>query len=426
MAGEKKHDGVTAPGRDEDDAPLEEDAIRQLVERARAGDAKAMRSLANRYQAGNGVPRDLDLMREWWERAAQAGSTTAMWDLGYYYVIGMYLDQDIERGLAWFRLAVGNGNADAAFQLGLFYGTGMFVEKNYDEARHWFLEALRLGREDAREEVDECDRLLEEGAHEASSKGPRGGNIVIEHLSRSFGKKRVLDDISLTIKGGELVAIVGSSGGGKSTLGSIILGTLRPSTGTITFAGRLGFVPQQNLVHENLTVSQQLDFYAHAVKRLGRPKVRERKAWVLHELGLDEVADTLIRRCSGGEKRRVSVACELLASPDGLLLDEPTSGLDPGDSGNLISVLHGLVHNNRMTALVINHDYENILLFDKIVFLAHGKVCFYGTPEKLFEYFDTTSTREIYTLMDKDPYPFIRRFEEWRVAHADDVGGIRS
>lgn len=418
------HDALSAPGRDEDDTELEEGEIAQLKARAAAGDRAAMRSLGNRYQAGNGVPQSYDLMREWWERAAQAGNTTAMWDLGYYYLIGKYLDQDVDRGLAWFNLAIENGNADAAFQLALYYGTGMFVEQDYDLARKLFARALELGREDAREEMAECERALAEGSEQDDAGSVRGGNIVLDHVSRSFGRKVVLDDISLTIKGGELVAIVGSSGGGKSTLGSIILGTLKPTHGRVVFGGRLGFVPQRNLVHENLTVAQQLDFYARAVKHLPRQKARERVDRVVRELGLQKVRRTLIRKCSGGEKRRVSVACELLSFPDGLVLDEPTSGLDPGDSGNLVAVLHSLVHNRRMTALVINHDYENIQLFDKICFLAHGKVCFYGTPDKLFEYFDTRSTREIYTLMDKDPYPFIRRFEEWRRDHPDELGGI--
>lgn len=417
-------DAMAAPGRDYDDTDLAEDEIAQLKARAEAGDRTAMRSLGNRYQAGNGVPKNYDLMREWWERAAQAGNTTAMWDLGYYYLIGKYLDQDVARGVAWFDLAIENGNADAAFQLALCYGTGMFVEKSYDTARKYFTQALRLGREDAQDEIDECDRMLQEGAHADASGGPRGGNIVLSHVSRSFGRKKVLDDINLTIKGGELVAIVGSSGGGKSTLGSIILGTLRPTKGRVIFEGELGFVPQQNLVHQNLRVRQQLEFYARAVKHLPGPKAKERIDWVMRELELTGVSRTLIRKCSGGEKRRVSVACELLSYPDGLLLDEPTSGLDPGDSGNLVAVLHALVHDERMSCLVINHDYENIQLFDKICFLAHGKVCFYGTPDKLFEYFDTRSTREIYTLMDKDPVPFIRRFEEWRRDHPDALGGM--
>ena len=322
-------------------------------------------------------------------------------------------------------LAKANANATETIQDARDEAQRIIDRANTD--RQDVIDAIRKlqdDREDAREEMAECERALAEGSESEDAGSVRGGNIVLDHVSRSFGRKVVLDDITLTMKGGELVAIVGSSGGGKSTLGSIILGTLKPTRGRVVFGGRLGFVPQRNLVHENLTVAQQLDFYARAVKHLPRQKARERVDRVVRELGLQKVRRTLIRKCSGGEKRRVSVACELLSFPDGLVLDEPTSGLDPGDSGNLVAVLHSLVHNRRMTALVINHDYENIQLFDKICFLAHGKVCFYGTPDKLFEYFDTRSTREIYTLMDKDPYPFIRRFEEWRRDHSDELGGI--
>lgn len=265
------------------------------------------------------------------------------------------------------------------------------------------------------------DRTSQAGAH-APQAAP---HIVLSHVSQKFGSKTVLDDISLTIQGGELVAVVGGSGSGKSTLIDIMRGQLKPSKGSVEFDGTYGLVPQQNLVHENLTVQQQLEFYAAAVKKLPRDRQSAEIERVLDELDLAHAKNSLVRTCSGGEKRRVSVACELLARPASLLLDEPTSGLDPGDSGDLIDVLHGLVLNNNMTILVVNHDYENIRLFDKVVFLGKGKICFYGTPEALFGYFDTPSSRDIYRLMRTNPDPFIRRFEDWRASNPQAEGGIR-
>ncbi|MCH3943324.1 MAG: ATP-binding cassette domain-containing protein [Atopobiaceae bacterium] len=400
-----------------------------LLASAESGDPQAMHRVAHCYKFGDGVEQDLSEMERWYERAGDAGDSTAMWDLGYFHLIGKYLPQDTAKALEWFGRAVDAGNGDAAYELALAYRNGQFVEKDLEQARVWLGRASTLGNKKAAGELNEVEgeiarqRSLAERRSEAD--GPRGADIVLKGITQRFGDKLVLDDISLSIKGGELVAIVGGSGGGKSTLVNIIRGELKPTSGSVEFKGTCGFVPQANLVHGSLTVTQQLRFYADVVKRVPRPEREERISGVIEELDLFRSKDSLIRTCSGGEVRRVSVACELLARPDSLMLDEPTSGLDPGDSGDLIDVLHDLVVNNDMTTVVINHDYENISLFDKIVFLAKGKVCFYGTPERLFDYFETTSARDIYDLMRANPEPFIRRFEEWRQTNPDSEGGIR-
>lgn len=422
---------------------LAEDA-EALLDAATKGDVEAMRGLAVRYRSGNGVKRDYKLMEQWWEKAAEAGDTTAMWDLGYFHLIGKYLPKDASAALEWFQRASDGGNADAAFQLGLAYEHGQFVAVDVEAARKWLGRAAELGKPEAAHELErieerdararrlsarKADRETKAQAAAGQLAAPatsaRGSDIVLTHISQRFGKKHVLNDISLTIKGGELIAVVGGSGGGKSTLINIILGSLKPSEGSVRFQGTFGFVPQQNLVHEKLTVTEQLMYYATAVKRLAPEECDDRIATVIDELDLKRSENSIIGKCSGGEKRRTSVACELLSRPDSLLLDEPTSGLDPGDSGDLIDVLRELVHDNDMTSIVINHDYENIKLFDKIIFLAKGQVCFYGTPQRLFDYFDTTSARVIYNLIRTDPDPFIRRFEEWRQNNPDVSGGIQ-
>ena len=252
-----------------------------------------------------------------------------------------------------------------------------------------------------------------------------GRDIRFSHLTMRFGRHTVLDDISFSLAGGELVALVGGSGSGKSTLANIVIGELEPTSGSVRFEGTCGFVPQKSLVHENLRVRQQLSFYASAVKRLPLRQRRQRVNAVLDELGLRRVQRTVISRCSGGETRRVNVGCELLANPDLLFLDEPTSGLDPGDSGDVIDLLRSLVRENDMTVVVISHDYENIDLFDKIVFLAGGKICYYGTPARLHEYFGTGSSRGIYTTLREDPSGFIRKFDAWCAANPNARGGIQ-
>lgn len=268
-----------------------------------------------------------------------------------------------------------------------------------------------------------------EGSELATSEvvaAPTGSafDIRIEHVTQKFGRKLVLDDITLNIQGGELVALLGGSGSGKSTLVNIILGELTPTKGKVSFSGSYGFVPQRNLVHEHLRVRQHLSYYASVVKRLRLGERRKRINAVLDALDLRHAKRTMLSRCSGGETRRVNVGCELLADPDLLVLDEPTSGLDPGDSGDMIELLQRLVDSRDMTALVISHDYENIGLFDKVIFLAKHKICFYGTPAKLFEWFGTDSSREIYRQLRESADTYIQRFETWCSQNPGVTGGM--
>jgi iron(III) transport system ATP-binding protein len=394
------------------------------------GNMHAMRALGNRYKTGNGVAQDFAQMQKWWQAAANAGDPEATWDLGYYQLIGKYLPQNTDEALKWYQLSVDAGNADAAFELGVFYENGQFVRQDFTAARKWLQLAGKLGKKRAAAELKHLEKgetahkRLEERRGQTDANGVMP-DIVLTGVTQRFGSKTVLDDITLRVKSGELIAIVGGSGSGKSTLVDIMRGELKPTRGTVQFDGAYGLVPQQNLVHESLTVQQHLAYYASAVKRLPRAQQEGEIARVMDELDLAHAKDSLVGKCSGGEQRRVSVACELLARPDTLLLDEPTSGLDPGDSGDLIDVLHGLVLNSNMTVMVVNHDYENIRLFDKVVFLGKGKICFYGTPDALFSYFDTQSAREIYALMRVNPDPFIRRFEEWRLSNPSVEGGIQ-
>lgn len=442
--------GIRRAGEHLDDIAATEIDKDALLSAVRAGDAEAMRLLAVLYKNGNGDDRDYSLMEMWLRRAADAGDPIAMWDLGYYHLVGRYLKQDTVSAVSWYRRAIDAGSADAAYELGMAYENGGFLERDLDKARECYQMALAIRQErmreaqeagadeeapegpqeaDAREAKEAVDRVDERRASRrvrriARGTDARGADIVLRDVTKRYGRKVVLDGISLDIRGGELIAIVGGSGSGKSTMARVILGKERPTRGKVSFRGSYSFVPQANLVHEWLTVEEQLDYYAGAVKRLPRKVRRERILQIMDALDLTQAGDRLLAKCSGGEVRRVSVACELLSNPDSMVLDEPTAGLDPGDAGDLIELLGNLSHDNRMTCIVINHDYENILLFDKIIFLAGGGICFYGTPERLFDYFATSSPREIYRMIRENPVPYIRRFEEWRRGNPDVAGGI--
>ena len=153
----------------------------------------------------------------------------------------------------------------------------------------------------------------------------------------------MLDNISLTARPGTLTAVIGGSGAGKSTLARLIAGYTTPSSGSVTFEGhdihaeyaslrsRIGMVPQDDVVHRQLTVNQALGYAAELrlppdTSKADRAKV---VAQVLEELDLTKHADTRVDKLSGGQRKRASVALELLTGPSLLILDEPTSGLDP-------------------------------------------------------------------------------------------------
>lgn len=175
--------------------------------------------------------------------------------------------------------------------------------------------------------------------------------------------KQLLDDISLSARPGTLTAIIGGSGAGKTTLARLIAGYARPSSGSVTFQGhdihaeyaslrsRIGMVPQDDVVHRQLTVNQALGYAAEL--RLPPDTGKSDRArvvtQVLEELDLTKHADTRVDKLSGGQRKRASVALELLTGPSLLVLDEPTSGLDPALDHQVMMMTgpHELVHGER-------------------------------------------------------------------------------
>ena len=225
----------------------------------------------------------------------------------------------------------------------------------------------------------------------------------------SSGRK-LLGGVSLRVRPGELVAVVGPSGAGKSTLLKVLTGQLRPTEGTVSYdgydmhdnaelmRGRVGLVPQDDLVHRNLTPRQALSY--SAMLRLPPDTSRaERNAIVdatLDELDLSERADVRIGRLSGGQRKRVSVALELLTSPSLLLLDEPTSGLDPALDRQLMSNLRSIADGGR-SVVVVTHNVANLGLCDTVLVLAAGGIPVYvGSPESLADQFGTNDWADVF------------------------------
>jgi len=212
----------------------------------------------------------------------------------------------------------------------------------------------------------------------------------------------LLKDISLTIEPNEFLALVGMSGAGKSTLMNAISGYWPASHGQVLvngitlydhydmFRDDIGYVPQKDIVHAELTPEMALDFVAQ-LRMPPDTSQQERQAVVsdvLKDLDLTERKDIPISRLSGGQLKRVSIGVELLTKPRLFFLDEPTSGLDPGTEYDMMKLMRRLADQGR-TIVLITHATKNVMLCDKAIFLARGgNLAFYGAPEDALEYFD--------------------------------------
>ena len=252
------------------------------------------------------------------------------------------------------------------------------------------------------------------------------GEIGVENVSFSYeDDPEVLHDVSLHVPAGKTVAIVGPSGGGKSTLCQLIPRFYDVTGGSVTVDGidvrnmpqaqlhdLLGYVPQKDIMHDELTVEQSLTYTAKL--RIARDATRtEIKAAVAHAIEAVDLGGrekTMIANLSGGQKKRVSIAMELLASPRLLILDEPTSGLSPDLDRSMMELCRKLSHEN-CTVLMVTHNMSNINLCDKIAFLGTGGVlCYYGSPEAMDEYFDVELTSDIFEkLHDPEQVEYYRR-----------------
>ena len=246
----------------------------------------------------------------------------------------------------------------------------------------------------------------------------RGVTWIIEH------DKVLLDNISFTARPGTLTAVIGPSGAGKSTLARLVAGTTQPTSGVVTFEGhnihaeyaslrsRIGMVPQDDVVHSQLTVSQALGYAAELrlppdTTRADRAQV---VAQVLEELELTPQADNRVDKLSGGQRKRASVAMELLTGPSLLILDEPTSGLDPALDRQVMTMLRQLADAGRVV-LVVTHSLTYLDVCDQVLLLAPGgKTAFCGPPGQIGPAMGTTNWADIFTKVGADPDAANRRF----------------
>ncbi len=246
-----------------------------------------------------------------------------------------------------------------------------------------------------------------------------GMRMDVSNLSKDVntrkGKLRILDNINLSVLPREFVAIVGGSGAGKTTLLNALVG-IRPGDGSVQlngqdfykeyehFRAQLGYVPQNDILHMSLTVEKALDYTA----RLRLPAsvdVDERKkriSAVLETVSMntETIRKTRIGNLSGGQRKRVSIAAELLADPKLIYLDEATSGLDPGLEKKMMHTLRRMADEGR-TVMLITHATDNIVQTDHVAFISQGRLVFFGPSQEALDFFEVEDFADIYEKIER-------------------------
>jgi len=210
-----------------------------------------------------------------------------------------------------------------------------------------------------------------------------------------------LQDVSLTIGSGELVAIIGASGSGKTTLLDTMCGLRTPAAGAVSLVSRnVGYVPQDDIIHLALPLARTLR-YAAALRGVPGGAVDV----ALRTLELADRSLIPVGELSGGERKRASIASELLAEPTLFFLDEPTSGLDPARGAELMRALRALTRAGT-TVVLTTHTPADAERCDKVAVLAPGgRLAFFGAPAGARDYFGTATLDEVYELLDRADDP---------------------
>ena len=199
----------------------------------------------------------------------------------------------------------------------------------------------------------------------------------VRGVTKRFGERVALRDVSFSAADGELVALIGPNGAGKTTLLQILAGALKPTAGTVEHNGPIGWVPQHPALYSKLSVAENLRLFARLEKVAD---VERTVARMLEQTALGERADDEVGKLSGGNRQRVNIAIGLLAEPSMLLLDEPSASLDPRQRERLWRFLNEL----GTTVLFSTHDVgEAERHADRVLVLADGELLFTGTAGEL-------------------------------------------
>lgn len=238
-------------------------------------------------------------------------------------------------------------------------------------------------------------------------------SIQAEHIRKQFGTFSALNDVSLTVQGGQLVALLGPSGSGKTTLLRVIAGLEIPDSGRVSLAGRdvtdagpgergIGFVFQHYALFRHMTVAQNVAFGLSVKSKAKRPDkatIQARAMELLTLVQLDWAANRYPTQLSGGQRQRVALARALAVEPQVLLLDEPFGALDAAVRQELRDWLRGLHHELQLTSVFVTHDQQEALeIADQVVVFNQGQIEQIGTPDDVY---DHPATPFVYRFLGK-------------------------
>ena len=237
------------------------------------------------------------------------------------------------------------------------------------------------------------------------------GNVLFEikDLQKKFGSLTVFDGLSETICKGDVVVIIGPSGGGKSTFIRCLNLLEQPTAGKIYFEGeditakgfdvnrhrqKVGMVFQQFNLFNNLTVLENITISLTKVKKQSEEESKEKALKLLKRVGLEDKANAYPSQLSGGQKQRIAIVRALAMEPDVLLFDEPTSALDPEMVGEVLQVISDLARDG-ITMVVVTHEMGFARkVGTRVLFMDGGKIAEQGTPEEIFEHPQNARTKE--------------------------------
>lgn len=243
-------------------------------------------------------------------------------------------------------------------------------------------------------------------------------NICLE-VDSEDGSLSLLNDVNFCIPLGHFVAIVGPSGCGKTTLLKAIAGIKDITSGSFLWEDRdlaedgdfepheIGYVPQFSIAYDELTVDESVESSARLRVNAGEDELNDIIDKALAETGLTEIADRQVKLLSGGQKRRLALAMELVSSPRILLCDEVTSGLDPRSEREIVELLHELSMKDGRIVISVTHSLAQMELYDSIMVMVRGNLAYHGTPSAMVHYFSVDNFEEVYPRLAQ------RTGEEW-------------
>ncbi len=226
-------------------------------------------------------------------------------------------------------------------------------------------------------------------------------------LEKRFGDARVVENVALRVKKGEIYGLLGPNAAGKTTLIKILCSLLKPTAGAAYVLGKrvpnpdvaplIGYMPQELALYSNVSVHENMEFYG-TIFGLNKGRIQKRERELLQLIDLDAHADTIVHTLSGGMQRRVSLACALLHEPRLLFLDEPTVGVDPQLRETFWDYFVGL-KDRGTTVLITTHYMDEARRCDRVGFMHAGKLIAEGLPRDLLDLTHTDSLEDAFLVL---------------------------